>query len=73
MSRGLDMRFALIEDAADMLKMLPAPAEIAWPSDPGDIDAAEKALRYMTATLPGVRASLRAHKRALRDAITVRG
>lgn len=67
MARGTDTRFAVIEDAADLLKMLPAAEQIVWPREAGDVAAVEEALRSIADRLPHVRASLRRHKRAMRE------
>ena len=64
---GTDTRFAVIEDAVALLQMLPAPAEIAWPSDPGDLQALDEALAWLATWLPATRAARRQHKRMLRE------
>lgn len=73
MARGTDTRFAVVEDAADLLRMLPPAERIVWPVEAGDVAAVEEALRWMTVQLPLVRASLRSHKRQLRSLRAVRG
>ncbi len=62
-----DTRFALIEDAAALIAMLPAPEKITWPEDPGDIEAIETAIAQISVWLPKVKASRRAHRRELRE------
>lgn len=62
-----DIRFAVIEDAAALLDMLPRPELIVWPSDPGDQEAVDAALRHIGELLPKLKASRRAHRRMLRE------
>ena len=62
-----DTRFALIEDAAGLLSMLPPAHEIVWPTDEGDLRAVDEALAFMSRLLPAVKASRRAHKRMMRN------
>ncbi len=67
-----DIRFAVIEDAAALLQMLPAPAAIVWPSDPGDQQAVDEALKWIGDWLPQAKASRRAHRRMLREQAAAR-
>ncbi|MFP5365147.1 MAG: hypothetical protein ACLGI5_20755 [Thermoleophilia bacterium] len=57
----------MIEDAAALLQMLPPADEIVWPTDPGDVEAVAEALAVLSARLPAVKASLRRHRRELRE------
>lgn len=54
MRRNQDTRFAVIEDAAALLEMLPAADEIAWPVEAGDSEAVDEALKTLSARLPEV-------------------
>jgi hypothetical protein len=65
--RATDIRFTAIEDAAGLLDTLPKAEQIVWPTDPGDLQAIEEALAKFAAKLPPVRASLRRHKRMMRE------
>lgn len=67
MSRGTDSRALVIEDAVGLLQMLPTPDRIVWPAEPGDLEAIDEALRWMSGWLPEVKAARRQHKRLLRD------
>jgi hypothetical protein len=60
---GPDLRFALIEDIAALVKLLPAPDLIVWPTEPGDLEALDQAFAAI-GILPKVRASFAEHKRA---------
>lgn len=60
---GRDTRFAAIEDAAALLRLLPAAEQIAWPVDAGDVEAVDESLRFIAAWLQPARASWRLHKR----------
>ncbi len=66
MSRGPDLRFAIIEDAADLLRMLPDPERVAWPCDEGDMDAIDDALKWMAAWVPKARAAHKEHRRVVK-------
>lgn len=66
MPRAGDTRFAVIEDAAALLAMLPPAPQIAWPSDPGDQKAVDEALAFISRWLPAAKASRREHKRGLK-------
>jgi hypothetical protein len=67
MPRGPDTRFAVIEDAADLLKMLPAAENIVWPTDPGDQQAVDEALQWLSAWLPRVKAARRLQRRMVKE------
>ena len=60
---GNDTRFAAIEDAAALLRLLPAAEHIAWPVDAGDVAAVDEALRLIAVWLPPARRSWSLHKR----------
>ncbi len=62
-----DTRFALIEDAAALIAMLPEPEQIVWPVEAGDQAAVDEAVAFIAAWLPRVKASRRAHRRELRE------
>ncbi len=64
--RREDVRYAVIEDAADLLKMLPPADRIVWPSEPGDVAAVDEALRWLKTAVPELRRAWRLHKRELR-------
>lgn len=67
MSSREDLRFAVLEDAAALLQMLPAADEIVWPTDKGDVEAVADALAVLAAWRPPpVKASFRRHRRELR-------
>lgn len=68
----VDMRFELIEDAEAVLRMLPPPERIAWPTEEGDLEAVGEALAWLSHWLPRAKASLKAHKRELRNLRAVR-
>ncbi len=63
---GHDIRFARIENAADSLRTLPAPDRMAWPTEAGDVEAMDDALRFLGEWLPAARAVWRLHKRSLK-------
>jgi len=63
-----DTRFAAIDDAVTLLKLLPPPADIAWPTETGDVEIVTDALQWLAAWAPAARASHRAHERAKRAA-----
>jgi len=63
---GTDTRFTAIEDAAALLRLLPAAEHIAWPVDAGDVIAVDEALRLIAGWLPVARKSWNLHKRELR-------
>ncbi len=63
---GDDIRFARIENAASSLKTLPAWERLAWPTEPGDVDAMDEALDWFCAEMPAARKVWRVHKAALR-------
>lgn len=44
---GDDLRFARIEDAAGILEALPAPERLAWPTEEGDVDAVDAAMKLI--------------------------
>jgi len=66
MSRGPDLRFAIIEDAADLLRMLPDPERVAWPCDEGDMAAIDDALAWLAAWVPKARAAHKEHRRVVK-------
>lgn len=66
MARGPDLRFAVIEDAAALLRMLPPVEGVIWPTDQGDMDAVDEALAFMAAWLPKARAAHREHRRQVK-------
>lgn len=66
MSRSADTRFAVIEDAAALLQMLPAPEAIAWPSDPGDLKAVDEALVFIGRWARQAKAARKQHRVAMR-------
>lgn len=57
-----DVRFGLVEDAAALTQMLPAPSDIVWPTEAGDIEALEDAFRWLSFWLPLAKSSFRRHK-----------
>ena len=67
-----DTRFAVIEDAAALLRMLPPPEQIAWPAEAGDQAAVDESVAFIAAWLPRVKASRRAHRRMLREQAAAR-
>lgn len=66
-----DTRFAAIDDAVTLLKLLPAPWDIAWPDEQGDVEVVTDALQWLVAWAPAARSSLRAHERSRREAARV--
>ena len=59
---GTDTRFTAIEDAAALLRLLPAAEHIAWPVDAGDVIAVDEALRLIAGWLPVARKSWNLHR-----------
>lgn len=68
MPRSPDTRFAVIEDAAALLAMLPSAPEIAWPTDRGDLEALDDALAVLSVRLREIKASRREHRKRMRAA-----
>lgn len=68
MPRSADTRFAVIEDAAALLAMLPPAGEIAWPADKGDLEAVDDALAVISVRLRQIKASRREHRQRMRSA-----
>ena len=62
---GRDTRFSTIEDAAALLRLLPAAEKIAWPVEPGDVAELDATLRWLGEWLPKARRSWRGHKALL--------
>lgn len=71
-ARGPDTRFAVIEDAVALLQMLPAPADIAWPTDAGDLEALDDALAWIRDWLPKARAAHKEHCRIVKAQAALR-
>lgn len=63
---GPDLRFALVEDAAALLNMLPSADRIVWPTEAGDIEALEDAFAVIAVRQREARAAFREHKREVR-------
>lgn len=62
-----DLRFAMIEDAVQMLKILPAPEECPFPTSRGDVASLDEAIKWLRQWTPRLDRAWRRHKRALRD------
>ncbi len=63
-----DTRFELIENAEALLRMLPAPERITWPTEAGDLEAVDESLAWLSDWLPRVKASRKLHQQAMRAA-----
>ena len=63
---GDDTRFSAIENAHQLIRLLPPVARIRWPVEPGDVDALDEAMAGLKAWLPKADAAWRQHKRNLR-------
>lgn len=64
-----DIRFEVIENVADSLRqLLPPPERIVWPAETGDMEAIDRAMRFLKAWLPAASASWRGYKRDLNKA-----
>jgi hypothetical protein len=63
-----DTRFATIDDAVALLKLLPPVERIAWPLEPGDEQTVADALDWLAAWTPPARAAFRRQRRARRVA-----
>ncbi len=64
--RGKDDRHLAIEDANAQLRRLPAVEKIAWPVDPGEMDAIDAEVKALQASAKAIAASWSKHKRELR-------
>lgn len=63
-----DTRFAAIDDAVTLLRMLPPVDDIAWPTEPGDNDTVTDGLRWLAEWAPAAKAAHRRHLAAQRTA-----
>lgn len=72
MTPGPDLRFALVEDAAALLKLLPPSGRIVWPTEAGDMEALDEAFADIAAVLPGAKAAYREHKREVKARAALR-
>lgn len=61
-----DLRFEHITDAVQVLRMLPAPERIVWPTDPGDIEEVGEAVEWLADFAPRLRRAWREHRRRVR-------
>ncbi len=61
--KGPDLRFALVEDAAALLTLLPPADRIVWPTEAGDIEALDQAFAAIGSVLPKAKAAFVEHKR----------
>ncbi len=68
-----DTRFELIENAEAILRMLPAPERIAWPTEPGDLEAIDEALAWLSDWLPRAKASRKLHAQTMKAAAMANG
>ncbi len=69
---GPDLRFALVEDAAALLNMLPPRGRIVWPTEAGDMEALDRAFADIAAVLPAAKADYREHKREVKARTALR-
>lgn len=65
-SRGQDERFQLIEDAVSLLRTLPDPEQLAFPSEAGDIEAIGEAVDWLREFTPKLARAWKQHKAATR-------
>lgn len=63
---GEDARFELIEDAVSLLKMLPAPEQLVFPEDPGDVEAIGEAIEWFAKWTPQMSRAWKQHTAAVR-------
>jgi hypothetical protein len=61
-----DLRFAHIEEGVQILKMLPAPGRIAWPTDEGDLEVVGEAVEWLARFAPALARAWREHRRERR-------
>ncbi len=64
--RGKDDRYTAVEDANAQLRRLPAAEKIAWPVEPGELDAIDAEVKALSASAKAIAASWSRHKRELR-------
>lgn len=62
--RRNDMRFAAIDDAVALLKLLPVVDDIVWPTDEGDVQVVADALSWLAGWAPRANAAFKRHRRA---------
>jgi hypothetical protein len=62
-----DTRFANIDDAVALLKLLPDVERIAWPVDEGDIQVVGDALSWLAHWSPKANAAFKSYRRDARS------
>jgi hypothetical protein len=61
-----DLRFAHIEEGVQILRMLPAPGRIVWPTDEGDLEVVGEAVEWLARFAPALARAWREHRRERR-------
>lgn len=61
-----DFRFQVLEDVVELLEQVSEPETVVLPTDPGDVEALDEAIRFLADWTPRMVKAWREHKRALR-------
>jgi hypothetical protein len=61
-----DLRFAHIEEATQLLRMLPPPDRIVWPSERGDVEAVGESIDWLAKNVPAIARAWREDQRSRR-------
>ena len=62
-----DIRFEILEDVVDLIKMLPEPEQCVFPNPGGDFDEVDVAMRFLADWTPRMNRAWKQHKAAVRS------